>query len=115
MSTSVRALLIVAAVFTNYFMLRSIRKSKLLISDALFWFFFSLLLIIMAILPGIIMGLAEKLGIISAANLVYLIVIGLLVMRIFQMDMKISQLQTKLTHLVQEIGIQEHEEKNDSH
>lgn len=114
MTQTVRTILIVAALMTSTFMVRSIRKSRMLISDSLFWFFFSTLLVVLAIRPEIIFAMARSLGILSASNLVYLIIIGLLIIRIFQMDVHMSQLNTKITNLVQDLGIKEHDEKENS-
>lgn len=110
MSFEIRVMLIVAAVITSTFIVTSIRRSRMLIGDSLYWFFFAVFLVIMAIWPNLIIDLSKKLKVMSTSNLVFLIVIGLLIIRIFQMDMHISQLNTKINHLVQELGIKEHDE-----
>ena len=105
MSFRFRVLLLAAAVLAFLFMIHNIRKSKFVISDSIFWFFFSALLVLLAVVPEIAYYFTKQLGIISASNLVYLVVIGLLIIRIFQMDLRISDLSAKLKTLVQNQAI----------
>lgn len=114
MTYALRMSLITAAVAVFIFVIYNIRKSKMRISDSLFWFFFSLFLVILAFNPSVIVRIARRLGIISIANFVFLLVIALLLIRIFQMDVHISQLNTKINNLVQDLGIKEHDEKENS-
>ena len=109
MSQTFRILLFIAAFFAFFFMIHNIRKSKFVIGDSIFWFFFSLLLVLLAVYPEMAYYVTRQLGIQSASNLVYLIIIGLLVIRVFQMDLRISDLSAKLKSLVQNTAIHEAE------
>jgi hypothetical protein len=87
--------------------LRNIRKSKLLISDSLFWIFFSAILVILAIFPQIAYVVSDLLGVQSPVNLVYLVIIALLIWRVFKLYLRVSSMDTKLKELTQRIALNE--------
>ncbi len=106
-----RGLLIIAASFSFVYTMLHLRKSKLLIADTLFWFFFSFLLVLLAIFPQIAYFFADLLGIISTVNLVYLVIISLLIYRIFRMQMRISELDIRLKQLIEDLAVQDCEKQ----
>ena len=101
MSMAVRALLIVGSILTALYVLRRVRKSRMRTEDSVFWLVFSLILVLMGLLPNIVSALARLIGVMSAANLVFLIVIFLLIIKLFLMDQRISTLQRQVTDAVQ--------------
>lgn len=105
MNLSYRALLAVAAILILVVMIRKIRKSEVKISDSLFWFFFVITLIILAIFPEIAYFFSGILGIESPANLVFLYVIAVLLIREFMSTTEISKLRNKLTALAQDLAL----------
>lgn len=107
MSTAMRVLLIVGSVMTAIYVLRRVRKSRMRTEDSVFWFVFSLVLVLMGLLPKLVTGLAELIGVMSAANLVFLIVIFLLIIKLFMMDQRISALQRQVTDTAQRVAIKE--------
>lgn len=107
MSTTLRLLLIFASLFANIIVIKRIRKSKLQIDDAVFWLIFSLIILIVAIFPSIIYILADLSGIQSPANLLYLFIIAILLMKTFFMSIKISLLEDKIKKLTQKISLDE--------
>lgn len=96
-----RILLAVGALLVLLAMLRKIRRSEVKISDSLFWFFFVLTLLLLAIFPDIAYFFSDLLGIESPANLVFLYVIAMLLIREFISTAEISRLRSKLTALAQ--------------
>ena len=90
MSLQFRILLILVAVLTAVSILRKIRKEKVQIQYSIFWILFSLLLIILAVFPVILITLSHRLGIGSPANLVFLIIIFLLLVKSFNLTVEIS-------------------------
>ncbi len=98
-------MLIAAAIFTFFFIISNIRKSKLRISDALYWFGFSTLLILLAVFPQIAFFFGELFGIISTVNLVFLVIIALLILRVFTLTLRLSVLDQKLEELAQEMAL----------
>lgn len=110
MSNIVRISLLIGAILSFWFMLRNIRKSNLVISESIFWIFFGIALVILALFPELVFSITRALGIMSSTNLVFLVIIALLIFRIFQMELKLSALNTKFRSLVQDLAIKEYEE-----
>ena len=75
--------------------------------------FFALILVILGVFPGIAIGVSEWIGVQSPANLVFLVVIFLLIVRVFMMDQQLSKLRQQVTNTVQRVAIDELEEKKD--
>ena len=89
-----------------------ISKSKIRIEDGLFWMTFSILLIIFAIFPGIIYLISDLVGAKSPANIVYLIIIGMLLVKLFFMSIQMSLLENKVVNLAQEMALKEKEDRD---
>ncbi len=113
MSWAMRVLLIIGSVITAFYVLKKIRRSRMRTEDSLFWLFFALILVILGVFPGIAIGVSEWIGVQSPANLVFLVVIFLLIVRVFMMDQQLSKLRQQVTNTVQRVAIDELEEKKD--
>ncbi len=109
MTVPFRIMLIAAAIFSFFFIISKIRKRKLRISDALYWFGFSTLLILLAVFPQIAFFFGGLFGIISTVNLVFLVIIALLILRVFTLTLRLSELDLKLEELAQEMALKEAE------
>ena len=105
MSDTIRTVLVFAAIAGFVFFMVNIRKSKLVIADSIYWFVFAAIVLILGLFPEIAFFFSRTLNVASASNLVYLVIIAMLLFRIFQMDIKISQLNTKLQNLTQDTAI----------
>ena len=116
MSYRIRILIAIGGIIVFSFIILSIRRSKMVIGDSVFWFLFSLVMLVIGIFPEIFFSLARLFHVASAANLAYLFLIVLLLIRVFQQDLKISQLMTKLQHHVQDTAIYQadHSKENSS-
>ena len=110
MSIALRVLLIIVSVMNTLNILRRIRKSKLQIHYSIFWLVFSMILIVIAVFPQIVIKLAQIIGFQSPANMVFLLVIFALMFKSFQSTLEISQLQYKIEELTQKIALEEHKE-----
>ena len=110
MSIALRVLLIIVSVMNTLNILRRIRKSKLQIDYSIFWLVFSMILIVIAVFPQIVIKLAQIIGFQSSANMVFLLVIFALMFKSFQSTLEISQLQYKIEELTQKIALEEHKE-----
>ena len=110
MTTGMRIFLIVGSVLSCVYVLRRIRKSKMRTEDSIFWLFFSVVLVLLGIFPGIAGWLAGLLGVQSTVNLVYLIIIFLLLIRVFVQDQKVARTEAQLVHLIQTYAIDREEE-----
>ncbi len=105
MSITMRILLIAGSLLTAAYVLLRVRKSRMRTEDSVFWLVFSLVLVLMGLLPGLVTDLAARMGVMSAANLVFLIVIFLLIIKLFLMDQRISVLQRQGTEKAQTVAV----------
>ena len=112
MSTAMRILLIMGSLLTAMYVLQRVRKSRMRTEDSVFWLVFSLILVLMGLLPNLVTRLAYAIGVMSAANLVFLIVIFLLIIKLFLMDQRISSLQRQFTDTAQTVAIRQRNGEN---
>lgn len=110
MPNLLRIILIIGSVLFLIFLVLSIKKSKLSNDIATLWVLFSLIILVLAIFPEIIVVIVKGLGIDSPVNGVYLIFITLLLVLSFVLFVKVSTLENKLNNLAQKIGIKNHDE-----
>ena len=113
MSVALRICLILLSVSSLFYIIKKIRYSKMQIEYAIFWIVLSLIMIVMAVFPQIIYRITMFMGMISAANVVYLFIIGVLLLKVFMMTIEISNLENKVKELVQQIGISEKERRDE--
>ena len=106
MSLFLRFMLILGSIGTCYFVLRKIQKNKFIIEDSLYWIVFSVILVIMGFFPGIMTWLAAVIGIESPTNLVYLLIIFALLIKLFMVSIRVSQVESKINKLTQEYAIE---------
>ena len=105
MSSSVRILLLIGAVFTFLYVFKGVKKARFRAQETFFWLFLSLLFVLLGVFPGIVDWLSRTLGIMSPINLVFLVVIFLLLIKIFAMDRKIAKIEHQMTEMTQKIAI----------
>lgn len=111
MSITVRVLLLIGALSSFVYVFLNIRKSKMKAEEAFFWIGTAGLLVVLAVFPGFATWLSWVIGIESPANLVFLVVIFLLVMKIFLLDRKLAAMRHQMTELIQNTAIRETREK----
>lgn len=105
MSISLRALLLVGALLALCAVGSRVKKSKILIEDAIFWVVASALLVLLAVFPHVAIDLASALGFMSPANFVFLVVIALLLWKVFTNSSEVSRLKARLNELAQEVSL----------
>lgn len=108
MSDILRVLLLVMALFTAGWILYKIRRLKVKMEDAIFWMIFAGILCIFAIFPEITYWFTTKIGIMSPANLIFLVIIFLLLEKVFTLSIVVSQLEEKITILSAEVALRSH-------
>lgn len=108
MSDTLRVLLLVAAVMTAVWILYKIRKLKVKMEDAIFWIIFAGILCVLGMFPQVTYWLTYKIGILSPANLIFLVVIFLLVEKVFTLSIIVSQLEEKIAVLSAEVAVRSH-------
>ena len=105
MSDTLRILLFFAAIATSGWILYKIRKLQVKMQDAIFWVIFAGILFVLGIFPEACYWLTDKLGIMSPANLIFLVVIFLLMEKIFTLSLLVSQLEEKVSVLASEVAL----------
>ena len=108
MSNTLRVLLLIAAVFAAVCILQKIRKLKVKMEDAIFWVIFAGVLCLLGVFPELTYWLTERVGILSPANLIFLVMIFLLLEKVFTLSIIVSQLEEKVTVLSAEIALRNH-------
>ena len=112
MTAVLRIGLILISIMSFFIIVRKIRKSKIRIEDGLFWVVFAIILIVFAVFPGVIYFISDLVGAKSPANIVYLIIIGMLLIKLFFMSIQISLLENKVVNLAQEMALKEKEDRD---
>ena len=107
MTVMLRICLIVASVLTMLGIMHKIRRSKVRIEDSIYWVLFALILIVFSVFPQVAYWLSDLVGTYSPSNFIFTLVIFLLLVKVFSMTIRISQLETKLQELVQKIALDE--------
>lgn len=107
MTVIFRMVLIVVSFGTMGYMLRKIHQAKMQIEESLFWFLFSVLLMVLSIFPQIATWATRLLGMMSTSNFIFLFIIFVLLVRMFYMTLKISQLDDRLKNFAQKMAIEE--------
>lgn len=110
MSLTLQFLLAVAAVILLVFIVRRIKKSEMQIDDSVFWFFFAVSFVLLAVFPQIAYFFAEALGFDSAANFIFVYVVGVLIVREFSLTTKVASLRRKQKELVQQLALMKTEQ-----
>lgn len=108
MSITLRIILVVGSVLAFLFILRKIRKCQLEISDSIFWFIFTAVLIVVAIFPQLIIYPAAWIGFDSPANMLFLIIIFVMLVKQFMMTLQVGSLKSKLKTLTQAEALEAH-------
>lgn len=109
MSLVLRIGLIVVSLLTLIFITRKVRNAQVKLEDSLFWFCVAGILLIFSIFPQIFFGLAKFAGIESPANLVFLLFIFILLILGFSLSVHLSQTDTKLKELTQQLAVEKFE------
>ena len=111
--TLIRVCLILGSFITAGYILRRVRHAKVQIEDTIFWLMFSAALLILAIFPGIAYWAANLLGFMSPINFVYVVIIFLLLAKQFFMSIKLSQLDSKVRILTEQVALNEEKAERD--
>lgn len=107
MTMLLRTVLVLACVLTTLLIMRKIRQSKMRIEDSVFWIGFSFLLILFSVFPQLVYRMSDLAGTQTPVNFIFLFVIFVLIIRMFRLTVKVSQLETRMRELVQRIAIEE--------
>lgn len=107
MTTMLRIVLVIVSVLTAWMIMRKIRTSQMRIEDSIFWIGFLFMLILFSVCPQIVYWMSDLSGTQTPVNFIFTFIIFVLIVRMFRMTVKISQLETRLRDLVEKIAIDE--------
>lgn len=107
MTTVLRIVLIVVSVLTTFMIMKKIQRSQMRIEDSIFWIGFSFMLIVFSVFPQIVFVMSDLSGTQTPVNFIFTFIIFVLIVKMFSMTMRISQLETKLRDLVERLAIEE--------
>lgn len=105
MSDVVKVIILIGAIVSVIYILLRIQKLKIKMEDTIFWIFFAIVIVLLGTIPQVAYWASTVLGIQSPANLVFLIIIGLLVEKLFSVSMTVSMLEEKIAILSAELAI----------
>lgn len=106
-----RFFLLLGSVATLAYFVSRIRKSKIKINHSIFWVVFGFVLMILALVPGVVVRISKMLGFQSPANLVYLIIIFLLIVKLFITTTRLSKMNEQIATLTQTLALQQLEKE----
>ena len=109
----IRACLIIGSLITAFIVLRRVRQAKVQIEDTIFWLAASAVLLILAIFPGIAFWASRLLGFVSPINFVYIVIIFLLIVKQFFMSIRLSQLDSKVRMLTEQVALNQEKVERD--
>ncbi len=111
MAPSLRIFLLVVALAAVALMYYQLRTARLRTEYALFWILFFLLIVILAAFPRIAYWGAALIGIQTPVIFVFLVILALLLFRVFRTSLKVSELESKLQDLTQNVAIEQFEQR----
>lgn len=115
MSLFLRILLVAISFLTILFVLKKIRRTQLYIDDAIYWIVCSLLLFVISLFPQIAIFAADLLQVESPANLVFLVMIFMILIKLFNVCIDLSVQRSRLNRLVQKLALMNESERVGKH
>ena len=105
MTLVLRILLLIGALFAMGIVINSVRKSKIRISDSVYWVVSAVILVLFALIPQLAYFFSGLFGFMSPANFVLLLVIVMILIRLFHQSCAISKLTYKVEQLSSELAL----------
>ena len=109
----IRVCLILGSLFTAFFVLRRVRQAKVQIEDTIFWLAAAVVLLVLALFPDIAFWASRLLGFVSPINFVYVVIIFLLLAKQFFMSIRLSQLDSKVRMLTEQVALNQEKVERD--
>lgn len=112
LTPQLRIVLIIVSILILLYVLRKIRRSTLNVPDSIFWIVFAVLLLILSIFPEIAYFFSALLGIETPLNFLILLFIALILLKLFLVTIRQSELNEKIKKLTQRIAFDEFERQD---
>lgn len=114
MTLVLRILLLIGALFAMGIVINSVRKSKIRISDSVYWVVSAGILVLFALIPQLAYFFSGLFGFMSPANFVLMLVIVLMLIRIFHQSCAISKLTYKVEQLSTELALRDKDARDEN-
>lgn len=111
MSISLRLGLVIVSLVLLIVVLLQLRKRRIPVKYSLVWILSSLIILLIAIVPGMFISIAKLLGFVTMSNLVIAMFIFILLMISLTLTVIVSGQRKKITLLMQEVSILKSREK----
>lgn len=105
MSIQLQIILIISSIILFLLLIKTVKGGKLRTDYATGWILSSIVLIIIAIFPQIAYFFTDALGVMSAANMIFAIIILILIVLVYLLFAKVSMLEEKQKNIIQELAI----------
>lgn len=115
MTIVLRIVLIVVALCTFIFIGKKVRNAKVKLEDSIFWFCFAGVILIFSLFTQIFFWLSDMAGTMAPVNFVFLFFIFILLIQSFNLSMRISQADTKIKELTQQLAVEKFERYQNDH
>lgn len=96
---------IILAIIILLYVVNSVRKKRFSIKESFWWIVASVIMLLLAIFPHSIDWIAQKIGVAYPPSLLFVACIIFLILINFRDSKRISELQTKVIELGQELSI----------
>ena len=111
MSPVLRVLLILVTIIALGVVVRRIRKRKIRVSESVYWVVAA---VVLAVFPQIAFFFSRLTGFLSPSNFVFVVLIALMLLKLFDQACDISVLTHKVEVLSQELALDRHERGHDA-
>ncbi|MBP3766230.1 MAG: DUF2304 domain-containing protein [Bacilli bacterium] len=105
MSISLRLGLVIVSLVLLIVVLMQLRKRRIPVKYSLVWMLSSLIILLIAIVPGLFVTIANYLGFVTMSNLVIAMFIFILLMISLTLTVIVSSQRKKITLLMQEVSM----------
>ena len=113
MTLVLRILLLIGALFAMGIVINSVHKSKIRISDSVYWIVSAGILVLFALIPQLAYFFSGLFGFMSPANFVLLLVIVMILIRLFHQSCAISKLNYKVEQLSSELALRDKDARDE--
>ena len=113
MTLVLRILLLIGALFAMGIVINSVCKSKIRISDSVYWVVSAVILVLFALIPQLAYFFSGLFGFMSPANFVLLLVIVMILIRLFHQSCAISKLTYKVEQLSSELALRDKDTRDE--
>ena len=113
MTLVLRILLLIGALFAMGIVINSVRKSKIRISDSVYWVVSAGILVLFALIPQLAYFFSGLFGFMSPAIFVLMLVIVMILIRLFHQSCAISKLTYKVEQLSAELALRDKDARDE--